>query len=260
MGNLFEMLGAAFFLIMVLMGILWLVYFFRKKANIVDIGWALSFVLASWVYLLIGQGFAPKKWVMTAMVTIWGCRMAWQLYQRYISFPEDPRYQELRNNWGPQNDAVKFFIMFIFQGVLALILTIPFIIVGTAANPGWQGIEVIGVLLWLIGVAGEAMADHQLFQFKQNPANQGKVCQDGLWNYSRHPNYFFEFIVWLGFFFFALGTTGGWLAVIAPALMLVLLIQVSGIPLNEAAALKSKGEAYAEYQRTTSSFVPWFKN
>lgn len=259
MGNLFEMLGAAFFLIMVLMGVLWLVYFFKKNASIVDIGWALSFVLASWAYFFIGDGYAPKKWVMTAMVTIWGCRLAWQLYQRYISSSEDSRYQELRSNWGSQNDAVKFFILFIFQGVLALILTLPFLIVGTAAAPGWNGIEVVGVLLWLMGVAGEAIADHQLFQFKQNPANKGKVCQEGLWYFSRHPNYFFEFIVWLGFFFFALEKTGGWLAVISPALMLCLLTKVSGIPLNEASALKTKSQAYAEYQKTTSSFVPWFK-
>lgn len=258
--NIFEMLGAAFFLVLGLMSLLWVVYYFKKNAGIVDIGWSLSFVLAVWAYFLLGNGYAPKKWVIALMVTIWGCRLAWALYQRYIVTEEDYRYQDLRKNWGTDGDAFKFFMMFIFQGVLAVVLSLPFLLVCAEAENTWQGVEVIGMLLWLIGVAGEATADHQLFQFKQSSANHGKVCQEGLWRYSRHPNYFFEFVVWVGYFFFALGSPVGWLAILSPALMLCLLTKVSGIPMAEAQALKTKGDAYREYQQTTSIFIPWLRN
>ena len=98
MGTIFEMLGAAFFLVLVLMMALWIVYYFKQNANIVDIGWALSFLVATWAYFFIGTGYAPKKWVIAFMVSVWSCRLVWQLYQRYLSTEEDPRYQELRQN------------------------------------------------------------------------------------------------------------------------------------------------------------------
>lgn len=259
MSNIFEMLGAAFFLVLGLMSILFVVYYFKKNAGIADIGWSLSFTLASWAYFFIGNGDSPKKWIITMMVTIWSLRLAWQLYQRFIATEEDARYRDLRQSWGGEQGDAKFFIMFIFQGVLAVVLSLPFLIVAANGESSWYSIEALGMFLWLIGVAGEALADHQLFKFKQDPSNEGKVCQEGLWYYSRHPNYFFEFIVWLGFFFFALGTPGGWLSIISPALMLILLTKISGIPLAEAQALKSKGAAYEEYQKSTSSFIPWLR-
>jgi steroid 5-alpha reductase family enzyme len=241
------------------MTILFGVYYIKKNAGIVDIGWALSFTLASWAYFFIGNGDSPKKWIITMMVTIWSLRLAWQLYQRFIATEEDARYRDLRKSWGCEGEDGKFFIMFIFQGVLAVFLSLPFLIVSANSDNIWYSVEGLGIFLWLIGVAGEALADHQLFEFKQNPENQGKVCQNGLWYYSRHPNYFFEFVVWLGFFFFALGTSGGWISIVAPVLMFYLLTQMSGIPLAEAQALKSRGEAYEEYQKRTSSFFPWFR-
>jgi len=255
--NIFEMLGAAFVLVMLLMGCLWLVYYFSKNAGIVDVGWAVSFVLAVWAYFFLGYGYGPKRWVITIMVTIWGCRLAWQLYMRYVSFDEDPRYQQLRKSWGTEGEDFKFFMMFIFQGVLALVLSLPFLIVCSLADPIWHGVEVVGMIFWLVGVAGESWADYELFHFKQNPENADKVCRKGLWGLSRHPNYFFEFIVWVGYFLFALGTPAGWLAIISPAIMLVLLTKVSGIPLTEAQAVKSKGSDYENYQKTTSAFIPW---
>ena len=99
----------------------------------------------------------------------------------------------------------------------------------------------------------------QLKQFKANPANKGRVCQAGLWNFSRHPNYFFEWLVWVAFFLFALGSPWGWVTIYCPALMLFFLLKVTGIPMTEELAVKTKGDAYREYQRTTSVFVPWFK-
>lgn len=253
MNILFEMLGAAFLLVLGVMAILWIVYCIQKRGSLVDIGWAFSFTLAAWAYCFFGEGNFLKKWVITLLVTFWSLRLTWHLLQRYLAFGENGRYKAL------DEDRGKFLILFIFQGVVAIVLTLPFLIISAFALSGWSGIEAFGILLSLVGIVGEAFADQQLFRFKQNPDNRDKVCQVGLWYYSRHPNYFFEFISWCGFFFFALGTPGGWISLIAPLLMLYLLTQVSGIPLAEAEALKTKGEAYAEYQKTTSAFIPWFR-
>jgi steroid 5-alpha reductase family enzyme len=120
-------------------------------------------------------------------------------------------------------------------------------------------IEWTALGLWLIGIAGESVADYQLKQFKADPANKGKTCDAGLWNYSRHPNYFFEWLIWVSYFVFALGSPFGWVSLIAPLLMIYFLLKVTGIPATEEQALKTKGEAYRRYQQTTSAFIPWFK-
>ena len=112
--------------------------------------------------------------------------------------------------------------------------------------------------LWFVAVAGEALADAQLAAFKRNPANRGGVCAVGLWRYSRHPNYFFECLIWVSYALFAFGSPGGWLALIGPAAILYLLLRVTGIPLTEEQSLRSRGEAYRRYQETTSAFLPWF--
>lgn len=258
MGNICEMLGASFFLVLSMMSILWIIYFFKRNAGIVDIGWSLAFMLAMAAYLLIGEAALSKKILLTAMVWCWSARLGWHLFQRYLTTEEDFRYREIREQWGEENSNFKMFIMFIFQGVLAVFLSLPFLIVAHTAEAAWHGIEVLGCLVWLVGITGEALADRDLEKFKQNPENKHKVCNAGLWRYSRHPNYFFEFVVWVGFFLFALGSPVGWLAIVSPVLILVLLTQVSGIPMVEAQALKSKGSEYRSYQETTSMFIPWF--
>jgi steroid 5-alpha reductase family enzyme len=128
-----------------------------------------------------------------------------------------------------------------------------------ASGMGLGASGLLGVAFWATGLLGESLADRQLARFRADPANKGKICQIGLWNYSRHPNYFFEWLVWVGYAVFALGSPWGWLGFIAPALMLHFLLNVTGIPMTEELSLKSKGDAYREYQRTTSAFVPWFK-
>ena len=120
-------------------------------------------------------------------------------------------------------------------------------------------VEWVGIALWLFAVAGESLADYQLKQFKADSANHGQVCQIGLWHYSRHPNYFFEWLIWLSFFSFALGSPWGILTVYCPALMLYFLLRVTGIPMTEDLAVKTKGEEYRQYQRTTSKFVAWLR-
>ena len=250
-----EMIGAAFLLIMSLMTLLWLVYFFRRNAGIVDFGWTASFLLASWSYLVLGQGYLPRRLLITFMVTVWAGRLLWHLWQRFDWNVEDPRYTDLKERLGEENSEFKMFLMFIFQGLIAIILSIPFLVASANSASDWSVWEGWGFLVWLIGIGGE---DHQLEAFKRKSSNQGKVCDSGLWRWSRHPNYFFELVVWIGYALFALSSAAGIIAITAPVIMYYLLVHVSGIPLAEAQSLKSKGEAYREYQKRTSPFFPWF--
>jgi steroid 5-alpha reductase family enzyme len=149
------------------------------------------------------------------------------------------------------------------QGILQVVLSLPWLLTMLDRRPTetfqLSGLNWLGIALWCVGLIGETIADRQLAAFRANPANKGKVCQRGLWNHSRHPNYFFEWLVWVGYAVFALSAPWGWLGLLAPALMWHFLVNVTGIPMTEELSVKSKGVAYRDYQRTTSAFVPWFK-
>jgi steroid 5-alpha reductase family enzyme len=142
---------------------------------------------------------------------------------------------------------------------LCVVLSGPFLFPAMNPRPNLSWAEFVGCAVWLIGMIGEATADAQLNAFKKNPASHGKTCRAGLWNYSRHPNYFFEWVIWLGLAVFALGSPFGFIGLLSPALILYFLLRVTGIPATEAQALRTKGEDYKNYQRTTSAFVPWFR-
>jgi steroid 5-alpha reductase family enzyme len=170
---------------------------------------------------------------------------------------EDGRYATLRQQF-PNHTWAMFFGFFEAQGVLIALLSVPFVLVFINAAPGLGGWEYLGIALWLAGMLGESVADAQLNRFRANPANKGKTCRVGLWNFSRHPNYFCEWLVWVGYFFYALGSPGGWIAVYAPALMYFFLTRITGIKATEEHAVRSRGEDYRQYQRTTNAFFPWF--
>lgn len=262
--ELLAMIGAAFSLSLGVMTIAWCVYVIRevyssqKKANIVDVAWAVAFMASSWAYLFIGSGYAPKRWLMALMVTVWAVRLGKHLFERYVDQPEDVRYAGLRSEWGGDSSNLLFLMMFLMQGSMVVILSTPFLIVSHNATAVWSGWELLGFLLWAVGVAGESASDFQLAQFKADPQNAGKVMNKGFWRYSRHPNYFFEWVLWLGFFFFAFPSQGGWFALISPVFIFCLLTRGSGVPLTELQALQSKGDAYRDYQRVTQPFFPWF--
>jgi steroid 5-alpha reductase family enzyme len=163
----------------------------------------------------------------------------------------------MKKKWG-NKAGVMLFLTFQFQGALDVLLSVPFAIVFRNPAPGLSNLEWAGLLVWAAAWAGESLADRQLEAFKRNAANKGKTCRAGLWNYSRHPNYFFEWLIWCAYALFESASPLGWIAWACPALMLYFLFKVTGIPLTEAQALKSRGEDYRRYQQTTSVFVPWF--
>jgi len=196
--------------------------------------------------------------MICSMVAIAGFRLGTHLLVRVVGHicEEEGRYRQLRKEWSPKPDR-KFFWFFQMQALSNVFLAIPFFIIATSAHPVISPLEYAGAILWAISFIGEAIADRQLKEFKKDPANKGEVCNVGLWNYSRHPNYFFEWLMWVAYFVFALASPFGYLALISPLVVLYLLFKVTGIPATEEQAIRSKGEKYKAYQRSTSVFVPY---
>ena len=264
LGDLFaKMMDEAIQLLLIGAGItgammtaLWALHLWVRNAAVVDVGWASGIGILAVVYAVIGNGDPRHRLIAGILGGVWSVRLALYIGHRVIGEPEDERYAELREKWAT-NLPVKFLLFFLGQGALDVVLAIPFLLVAINPHAGIGGLEFAGIVLWAISVAGESVSDGQLRRFKADVRNRGQVCQVGLWRYSRHPNYFFEWLVWCAFALFALGSPLGWLALICPAMMLYFLLRVTGIPATEEHALKSRGAAYAEYQRTTSAFVPW---
>lgn len=246
------LLAAAMF-----MSVLWLRQRMTGNAGIVDVGWALTIATLGICFAALGTGWAERRLLAGIMAGLWGFRLAWYIHARSHGKPEDGRYSELRGRWAPHAQA-KLFQFFQLQAVVATLFAGPFLL--AAANPAerFHPLELCGGLLWLAGLLGESVADAQLGRFKRNPANRGLVCTSGLWSWSRHPNYFFEWLVWCGIALFACMSPLGWLSLLSPTSILYFLLRVTGIPATEEQALRTKGDAYRAYQRTTNAFVPWF--
>jgi len=241
-----------------LMLVLWLIHLPLRNAAIVDAGWAGGLALLGLLYGLMGVGWGPRRALIAAMAVVWGLRLAlYLLLTRVIGQPEEGRYLQLRRQWG-NHVALKFLLFFEFQALLSLLLATPFLLAAANSKPAFSIFEYAGATLWLVAMAGEAIADAQLSTFKSQAMNRGNTCRAGLWKYSRHPNYFFEWLIWVAFAVFALASPLGYVALFCPVLMLYFLFKVTGIPATEAQALRSRGEEYRRYQQTTSAFVPWF--
>ena len=250
-------IAAGFLSVSSLMCCLWLIHLALKNAGVVDIGWGLGFIILSGLYFFNGVGFNLRNSMCYTMVVLWGLRISLFLIKRtFTEGREDQRYQKMRREWG-KHISLKFLFFFEFQAVLESIIGVPFLIIGFNHLPGISAWEVSGAVIFGVALIAETVADEQLHHFKTLPSNKGKVCDKGLWRYSRHPNYFFEWLVWVGFFIYALGSPGGWISIISPAVMYILLVYVSGVPLAEEQSLKSRGEEYLKYRRSTSMFFPW---
>ena len=259
--NFASLLTAAVVFAVALMLVIWRLALRLNNLGIVDVAWSLGFLPLAILFALLGPGDPLRRALVAAMAGLWSARLGWHLFVRVRRHHprEDVRYVKLRADWGV-NLVSKTFWFFQFQaGILTALATV-FLVPCLNPSPLITPLEWAAAALWLIALAGETAADYQLKQFTARPENQGRICQQGLWNYSRHPNYFFEWLVWVAFFLFAWGSPGGCLTVLCPGLMLFFLLRVTGIPLTEELSVRRKGDAYREYQRTTSAFVPWFKS
>lgn len=236
----------------------WVVSLLRRDASIVDRVWGLAFVVAAWTYALVAQAWTARSWLVLALVTIWGLRLSIYITWRNWGDGEDKRYRTMREK-RPDTFALRSLVtIFLLQGVLAWIISLPLLAAATYAAPSrltW--LDALGVVLWTVGLFFEAVGDWQLSGFLADPANRGKVNDRGLWRYTRHPNYFGDTVVWWGFFLVALAT-GAWWTLLGSLAMTFFIIRVSGVALTDKnmGSGGSKREGYDEYVRRTNQFIP----
>lgn len=242
-----------------IMSLLWIVQLFTHNAGIVDLGWSGTIPLLAVYYAIETNSLSSSRTQLAViMAVLWGGRLVWHIHKRSKGKPEDARYADLRQTWGKQFQW-KVFLFFQFQAIAAAIFSLPFLLQTLNYTYYLSVIDIAAIGLWILAWLGEGSADRQLARFKSEPSSRGNVCEIGWWNYSRHPNYFFEWLIWVALAGFCWTLPFGYLALICPILMFYFLFKVTGIPATEAQALKSKGETYRRYQQTTSAFVPWFK-
>lgn len=232
----------------------------RKLDNygIVDVAWALGFAPLALFYGVAADGAPSRRAIITVMAVLWSLRLGSYLARRVLGHldTEDGRYRQLRLEWEGKL-VPKMARFFQFQALVLVALSVPFLLAALNPAPELSTLELGAAALWLVALAGEAIADAQLAAFKRLPSNHGRVCDSGLWGWSRHPNYFFEALIWVAFALFALGSPWGWIALYCPALMLLFLLKMTGVKYTEEQLLRSKGAAYRRYQERTSAFVPW---
>jgi steroid 5-alpha reductase family enzyme len=257
MENLLTLLFSNLMIVVAMMVCIWMLSLYVKNAAIVDIFWAVGFVIVAWMTFFMTNGYVLRKLVLTGAVTLWGLRLSIHLFLRNFGMPEDRRYAAMRRNRGKHFWWRSFFEIFMLQAVLLWLISLTVQIGQFSPFPDRIGkLDIAGMVVWLIGFVFESVSDYQLSTFKSDPANKGKVMDKGLWRYSRHPNYFGETLVWWGIFLIGLSVPGGIGALISPVLITFLLLKVSGVALTEK-TISSRRPGYLEYIRRTSSFVPW---
>lgn len=243
---------SAFGLILALMTLLWLFSLAIRNASIVDIFWGTGFVITAWFYQFSSPGFQPRSLLLAVLVTIWGLRLTGHIFLRNAGKGEDFRYAAWREQYGRIWWIRSLFHVFVLQGVILWIVSLPLLFAMQNGAEGWTVFDVVGGVVWLVGFVFEAGGDWQLVRFKARPENKGKLLTTGLWSLTRHPNYFGDAAVWWGHFLFAL--PGGWWTIFSPLIMSFLLMRVSGVAMLERTMTAKPG--YEDYMRDTPAFFP----
>ncbi|MCO5297345.1 MAG: DUF1295 domain-containing protein [Fimbriimonadaceae bacterium] len=253
--SVWQAIGIAWCAMAAMMGGLWWVQYRRHNAGIVDVAWSFGTGLCALWFAAVADGDPTRRLITAVLAGVWAFRLGGMLFVRVSGEEEDGRYRMLREKWGPKTQPLMFGF-FQIQAFWAVMFALPMLAAASNASPSPSLLDVLGIGVWLLGVTGESIADRQLQAFRSDPDNKGKVCSHGMWAWSRHPNYFFEWVHWGGYVLLAMGGPLVWLAVAGMLVMLLFLTKVTGIPLTEARSLLSRGDAYREYQRTTSPFIP----
>ena len=256
MESLLPLLALNLVLVAVGMILLWIVSVRIRDVSIVDIAWGPAGALIALSTFLLAGGALPRRLLLTAMTVLWGVRLAAHIGGRKRGKGEDFRYAAMRVEHGEGFPRRSLFTVFLFQAGLIWAISLPVQVGQFATEPsGLTPLDLLGVAVWLVGLAFEAVSDRQLRDFLADPKNRGKVMDRGLWRYSRHPNYFGDSLIWWGIFLVAAATPWGWATVFSPLLMTFFLLKVSGVPMLEA-ALARRRDGYREYMERTSSFIP----
>ena len=253
-GILLNNLGA----VLVLMLVAWMLSLFRQKACVADSFWGLGFVLIVWLSWLMSPE-TTRSFLVAVLISIWGLRLFSHVTTRNWGQPEDRRYKAMRRNYGRSFWWISLFSVFLLQGILLWIISLAPQLAQLSPVPDkliW--LDGLGLFVFATGFIFETVSDYQMKRFRSNPDNNGKVMDQGLWGYSRHPNYFGESLIWWGIFIIALATPYGWWAIISPVLITILLLRVSGITMLEKDISKRRPE-YERYKGEVSAFIPWFR-
>ncbi len=243
-------------IILILVTLLWIVSIFIKNVSIVDLFWGMGFVFVNAWYFFMSGDFYLRKVILLVLVSLWGLRLSVYLSLRNIGKGEDYRYQQFRQDYGPERYWwFSYFQTFLLQGALILLISLPLLAsnYSTASNQ-LNVLDYAAIIVWIIGFIFEAGGDYQLSMFKSKPENKGKVLNTGLWKYTRHPNYFGDSAIWWAYGLFCLASGNYW-QVIGSILMTLLIIKVSGVSLLEK-SLKDKKPEYQDYIKKTSAFFP----
>jgi steroid 5-alpha reductase family enzyme len=248
----------------VLMAGAWVVQQRTGNSGWVDTIWTFSVGLvgaASALWPVAGAAPNTRQWLVAALVVIWSLRLGLHIAVRTADISDDPRYAAFAREWGVDSPR-KMFVFLQNQGFGSIPLVFSIFVAARFPSDMLRVQDYLGVLILFAGIAGEALADAQLKRFRLDPANKGRVCDIGLWHWSRHPNYFFEWFGWLAYPVIALSVDyafsypWGWATLLAPAFMYWILVHVTGIPPLEEQMLRSRGERYRDYQARTSMFFP----
>lgn len=226
----------------------------KKRNDVADIAWGLGFILLSWTSLIIEKS-SIKGFIVSMLVTIWGLRLAWHIYNRNKKKTEDSRYLEWRKQWGKWFFLRSYFQVYILQGLLLYIIAWPILFINHNSSGNIILIDILGIIVWIVGFIFESVGDWQLKKFIRNPTNKGKIMRSGLWKYSRHPNYFGEITQWWGIFIITLSIRDSWLTIFGPLTITYLILFVSGVPLLEK---KYQGRRdFEDYKMKTSILIPF---
>jgi steroid 5-alpha reductase family enzyme len=239
-----------------LFAVMWAICYRVKNYGFLDVTWTLVIGLLAAICGIAGPGNAQRRWMFTSIGMVWSLRLGLFVLARvWRHHPtEDKRYRSLRERW---TTPFAFLLFFELQALVAVVFSSPFLIAAFADSPNMGALEWVGLLLAVAGIIGEAIADRQAAAFKGRHGKSHAVLDTGLWRYSRHPNYFFEMLAWIGFSLAALDLWLGWIAISCPVLISYFLLRVTGIPLTEKHSLEAHGDAYRNYQRCTSVLIPW---
>lgn len=237
----------------------WLVSLVRRNVTLADTLWGLGFVAVAWVTFATAEGWSGRRWLAAILTTFWGFRLAAYLEIRNRGKGEDPRYGKWRRAAGERFWIISLFKVFWLQALFLWVISLVVQFPQTAPQPTrWTFGDVFGTGLWLLGFVWESTADWQLYRFKADPANRGRVMERGLWRYSRHPNYFGEVLVWWGMFGISASVPWGLWTAVSPIVITYVLLKMTGVPLTEA-ALQQRRPEYRAYMERTPAVIPRFR-
>jgi len=252
-----NLLGIVALVILIYVHLVFAIALIIKDNSIMDIAWGAGFVIVSLVLLFYTDLISTRQLIITGLITVWGARLSGFIYARHRKRGEDYRYKNWREKWGDHWVIRSYLQVFLLQGLIMLILCLPLIRIASAQPQFLTFFDFVGVLLWAVGFIFEAVGDYQLRRFKAKPEHKDKIMTSGLWSYTRHPNYFGESVLWWGIGLLAVSIPMGWLTLISPLTMTILLLRVSGVTM-----LEKKYEDNPEYQRyklQTPAFFPRFQ-